>query len=191
MKICNKCGIEKELTEYSKHNASKDGYRHKCIECHKPDIKTKICIKCNLKKDIIAFTSRKDCSTYRTECKDCKSSYIKEWRKENTEHIKSKRKENYLLNKDIINEKCKEYYSNNKESVIKGVLLRTKKRMKTDTQFNLTRKVRAMITDSFRNHGFSKSSNTAKILGCSFEDFKLYLENKFELKKGIKQQVNN
>ena len=33
MKTCTKCGIEQELTCFSKHRISKDGIRHRCKKC--------------------------------------------------------------------------------------------------------------------------------------------------------------
>ena len=33
---------------------------------------------------------------------------------------------------------------------------------------------------AFKGKGFNKNSKTEQLLGCSFVDFKLYLENKFE-----------
>lgn len=42
------------------------------------------------------------------------------------------------------------------------------------------RKKLETIYDSFKNNGYKKSSKTESILGCSFDDFKLYLESKFE-----------
>ena len=42
-------------------------------------------------------------------------------------------------------------------------------RMATDPLYKFERTVRSMIRQSFRNSYFSKTSNTAKILGCLFE----------------------
>ena len=33
MKTCNKCGVEKELTEFSKNNHIKDGLQSRCRQC--------------------------------------------------------------------------------------------------------------------------------------------------------------
>lgn len=32
-KICRKCGVEKALSEYSKHTSTKDGFRNECKSC--------------------------------------------------------------------------------------------------------------------------------------------------------------
>ena len=33
-KMCRICGVEKPITEFYKHNHTKDGYRNECKECH-------------------------------------------------------------------------------------------------------------------------------------------------------------
>ena len=34
-KVCSKCKVEKDLTEFGKYSASKDGLRHECKPCRK------------------------------------------------------------------------------------------------------------------------------------------------------------
>lgn len=41
-------------------------------------------------------------------------------------------------------------------------------------------KIRTRISNSIRTKGYTKKSLTYKILGCTYEEFKIYLENKFE-----------
>lgn len=40
--------------------------------------------------------------------------------------------------------------------------------------------IRNLIRDKIKKGGYTKESKTSEILGCSFEEFKLYLESKFE-----------
>jgi len=37
-----------------------------------------------------------------------------------------------------------------------------------------------MILKAFKRNGYSKTTRTYEILGCSFDEFQLYLESKFE-----------
>jgi hypothetical protein len=52
-------------------------------------------------------------------------------------------------------------------------------RMKTDPLFKLKKNTRRLVLKTFEDHGFSKTSKTAEILGCSFEFFRNYLEQRF------------
>jgi hypothetical protein len=46
--------------------------------------------------------------------------------------------------------------------------------------YNLKHNIRALIASSFKEKGLKKNSKTSEILSCSFEEFKSYLESKFE-----------
>ena len=51
---------------------------------------------------------------------------------------------------------------------------------KTDNIFWIKSRLRINLITSLGRFGFSKKSKTHEILGCSYEEFKLYLESKFE-----------
>ena len=54
------------------------------------------------------------------------------------------------------------------------------KKCKTDELFRLKQNIRNLVKYSLKNKGVKKESKTINILGCSFEEFKNYLESKFE-----------
>ena len=144
-----------------------------------------------------------------TRCKDCTKQYaldnktrIKEYKKsyreKNRELLNIQDNNYYYDNKDIIREKQKEYYDNNKEEIREiqkkyreknKEFLSSKNpeysknyysKNKNNSDFILKKAIRSSISKSFRNKGYTKRSKTYEILGCSFEEFKLYIESKFE-----------
>jgi hypothetical protein len=40
--------------------------------------------------------------------------------------------------------------------------------------------MRSFLSSTLKTRGYKKSSKTTEILGCTFEEFKMYLESKFE-----------
>ena len=52
--------------------------------------------------------------------------------------------------------------------------------MITDPLYAIKVRLRKNILKAFRERAFEKNSSTIEILGCSFEFFKLYIENQFE-----------
>ncbi len=95
-------------------------------------------------------------------CKECVSEYKKVYRKENADKIKAYKKKN----KEKIKEQHREY---------------TRARANSDELFKLGRNLGTMLRNSFRRQGFSKNGKSREILGCSYKEFKFYLESKFEL----------
>jgi hypothetical protein len=85
-----------------------------------------------------------------------------------------------INNPDKIKENRKKYYLNNKEKEIRNNNIYRINRKKTDSLYKLTQNIRTLISNSFKKYKFKKTSKTANILGCSFEEFKTHLESKFE-----------
>jgi hypothetical protein len=123
----------------------------------------------------------------------------------NKEKIKlylQKNKEEILKNKKIYREKNKEeilkyakiYYNKNKEEILKNANSYREKnkekinkyrenRKKTNPLFKLSCNIRVAIYSIIKKQGYKKESKTFKILGCSYEEFKHYIERQF--KKGM------
>lgn len=55
-------------------------------------------------------------------------------------------------------------------------------RSKTDPMYKFMCDVRALIGNAIRKTFTKKSKKTIAILGCTFEEFKVYIENKFDHK---------
>ncbi len=106
--------------------------------------------------------------------------YREEYLKENKEIIAEKRKEYSLIFNKKNPDYQKEYRKQNSKEIKtkRNIYLQVKK--ETDPLFKLTCSIRGAIRQSFKRSSYTKNSKTYQILGCSFEEVKQYLENKFE-----------
>ena len=103
----------------------------------------------------------------------------KKYRELNKEQTKERDKKYRELNKEQINLRKKEYYLNNKSKIKEYNRIYKLNRMKVDPLFLLKRKIYNIIYKAVK-HKYSRRKNTLDILGCSYEQFKLHLENHFE-----------
>jgi hypothetical protein len=216
MRVCKECKIEKELTEYKlkkngKVNSSycKSCYsliyyhndkenikeeRRRYYQNNKDEINKKSKLSYQKNKDKISDRKKE---LYHLN-KDKNSNRRKEYYENNKEVIKEKARKYYQDNKDEINEKRKEsnrerslkYYYDNKDVQNKKSVERNKIRMKNDSLFKLSHNIRVLIRKSMQNRFTTKSKKTIEILGCSFEEFKIYLESKFDDKMNWNNQGN-
>lgn len=157
MKKCNKCNIEKNLSEFRKRSDSKDGYRNDCKSCSSLMEK----IKRQDNHDIIREREKKSYERNKGKWKNSRSNYR-------------------ILNKEKSILYMRSYYTNNKERLLKYNIEYTKNRKDIDFIFKSSLAIRNLIYQSITKNGFSKKSRAVDILGCSFEEFKKYLESKFE-----------
>lgn len=97
MKICSKCKIEKELSEYHKHTQMKDGLRPDCKQC-----------KSKSSKDSRSRAPKPN-----------RSEYNKKLYNANRESINDRHKRYNEANKEKMLAYSREYYINNKERIKK------------------------------------------------------------------------
>ena len=55
----------------------------------------------------------------------------------------------------------------------------SKKRKEKDNLYKLTCNIRTLIGMSIKGKGYTKKSKTSEYLGCTFNEFKIYIEKKF------------
>lgn len=133
MKICSKCKIEKDVSEFNKHRNRIDGLQDTCKRCQNEygkqwnykNIqknndetyvlwvffnKKKNCNKCGIKKDINEFSkSRNGIDGYKSYCKECDKECDKKRYKDNKEHIKENSKKWSEENPEKVLEKNRKY----------------------------------------------------------------------------------
>ena len=154
-KNCKMCNLSKFTYEFGTDKSTKDGLFRICKECNRLKSKNYREKNRNYNKE---YYSREDVKKrqaeymkdYNKNNKELLSIYKKKWRSENKEKVRTQKNE-WIKNKE-----------------------------KNDLSFLLGRLIGSAIRKSFRRNRFGKSSKTTEILGCSFEEFKLYIENKFE-----------
>lgn len=162
MKICNKCQKEKDIKEFHKRVALKDGHQYVCKDClklynqirkyQKPterqilkELGLKKCNICNIIKPIDDFW-RQNGNSRGYRCKECSSNYRK------SEQYK----------KQIRN--WENSYRRNKR--------------KNDINYYLRTKIRSRILRALKRN--SKKDSSYQLLGCSIQFLKEYLESKFQ-----------
>lgn len=157
-KECNKCKLNKNLIEFGKDSRNKDGLKYSCKEC-----------------------SSKYKKNYDTKNIDKKIEYNKKYKIENKEQVKEYEKSRYKKNKIKISEYSKAYKEKNKERD-RAKNNETKRkykanRIKKDHLYKFSINIRSLISGSFKKKGYSKKTQSFKILGCSYEEFKNYIES--------------
>lgn len=152
MKVCSKCGIEKELSDFCRKTSNKDGYDGTCRECKKKYMviwsinnkqwrkkyneeyreKNNKLLKERKRRyyQIPEVTEHRNeyNKKYRMEHRRELNLYLKDYYKKNREiHLEKMKK--YLLEKnELINEQRRNHYANNKEII----LSRNKEYRRTD-----------------------------------------------------------
>lgn len=143
----------------------------------------KKCKTCKDEKSINEFSKRKGSADgYRNDCKKClrNKPKVKEAKKRYYQkyknHIKAKSKKWYLENTEIALKRKKEYSKNNRDLINEH----KRKRYKSDIMYKLGRKISGFILKALKRNGYTKKSRAYEILGCSFEEFKFYIELQFQ-----------
>lgn len=101
-------------------------------------------------------------------------------RRESNKEAYLARKARYrAANREKLNRDQKAYYENNKDRYNANSLAYIKKRYREDPIFAMACLCRSRVRIAMRKQGFGKTSPTAAMVGCSYEDLVKHLESKF------------
>ncbi len=163
MKTCTKCKLEKELREFCKQSANKDGLYYVCRSC-------------------VAISSK----IYKDKKKKKIHKQGKIYREKNIEKIKERNRRYYAENKERLKDKSRKWYSDNLAShkAYKQTSKYKKRRRKlqrdrykNDPEYRLTAILRSSFTGRIKKE--YKSESVVALVGCSISFAKDYLAERF------------
>lgn len=167
-KICSKCKIEKNKSEFCEDKKRKDKLCHQCKECRKQSYKDH--------KEKYKETQK----IYREKHKEKYKKYLKEYGEDHKEELKEKSKEYYKKNKERIKENARNYQKENKDerNIYKKEWIKNKRQ---DPPYKLRSNISRVINTALKNNNSNKRGISCfKKLNYSPEDLKQHLESQFE-----------
>jgi len=178
-KLCSKCKVQKNLIEFNVDANTKSGYRSQCKLCIKNkyiEQKEKI-----LNKQKNNYNPAKKAEYYKGKKSEILAKN-KKYYDFNKSSVLNQKNKYYQLNKEGRIEFQRKYYEKNKNNKIKH----HSDRMKNDFLYRFKHNTRSLIRGSFKRSikgMYKKAKQTEQILGCSMQEFILYIESK--LKDGM------
>jgi len=103
----------------------------------------------------------------------------KKYHQKNKEKISNMRKNYYQKNKEHILEYQKSWRKENKKITYEKNKDYQKNRKHKDPLYKMKCNMRSLISISMKQKGFKKTAKAHMILGCSYEEFKIWIENRF------------
>jgi len=142
-------------------------------------IEKNTCIKCLVEKNINEFDFRLDTKKFRNICKCCRKLRMSESYINNKEKYKTKNKNYYKENKESIRVTQQKWKNENIQKLKLYHRNYEKNREKIDEGFKLRKRISSRIKLSLKRAGIKKSLKTDSLLGCSPDECRKWLENKF------------
>lgn len=182
-KICSKCKIEKEITEFYMSLGKPRSYCKKCgneyhtnyVNKNKEKVKTKIKERYRKNIEQNRYKQRK----YREENREKVDNYNKKYYKEHKDYFSNHAKQYRKEHLEEIRENDRKWREENKEKVREFKKLESRARM-NDPIERAKNRVRNLIRDSFERKGRRKSQRTEEIIGCTIIELIEHLIKTYE-----------
>jgi len=113
---------------------------------------------------------------YRAKHKERIAEYKKQYANENAEQIAERMRIYRQENAEKLLSKKSEYAKNNRTKINARASIYVKKRCAVDPLFKLKKNTRKMVSRYMLGE---KSKRTQEIIGCSYEELKIHIENQF------------
>jgi hypothetical protein len=177
MKICSKCKIEKEESEFYKRKMARDGLRSNCKNCI--SLKKKQHYQNN--KDEILQQRKQYYQIHQEVQKEYAKKYCKQYYQDNKEKISERMKQYYQDNREEISQRQKQYNQINKENGKEYINQYYKQRRQNDYSFKLRRNISCLIRFYLkRNNSSKQESSILEYLPYTIQQLKQHLEFQFE-----------
>jgi len=168
-KICTKCRIEKDISEFSKAKTGKFGVRGDCKKCVNDYYKHYYYLE-NKKK--ISIKGKK---YYKDNCEKIQR-YEKEYRDKNKEKIKLRKQKYSKNNKEKIAKRGKIWREKTKNKIKRNS--RHRERYMTDIIYKIKHNLKRRI--GLALNGKDKAVSTMFLIGCDIDYLLYYLQDKFK-----------
>lgn len=165
-KICKKCGETKKIELFGLIKTNKDGHKGSC----------KVCL-AKYKKEYVKNNKdkvREKNREYNFKNRDKRRKNKKDYDLKKQEEIKIYTKAYRLKYKARIKMWHKEYNLNNRDKINKRVRNYT-----PPNNIKISKNIRSRIRSAIIAAGVTKCDSSEKLLGCSIDFFKDYIESKF------------
>jgi hypothetical protein len=166
VKKCNKCNQLLEVNSFSKHSTTKDKLKNSCKECNKKYIQNYLSKNDN-------YIVQKEKNKVRNKNKYYSDVDYKIQQNKNNKLFFEQNPDYWKEYREKNREKINEYQRGRKEQTNQY----RKQKRKNDIEFKLKENIRSYVYQSLNQKNIFSFST---YLGCSIEDYRLYLESQFD-----------
>lgn len=197
MKTCSKCHIAKDISFFSVQRDKKDGLCSQCRQCRKEQAALKktersardvlyrqrnaevirLKDRARYARDREKILEQKRSYTARTS--EEKRKYNADYREKNKEAIAAKQQEYHAKNRKNRLAQHKEYVDKNKTKIQKQNQEWKNAKYANDELYAFQYRIKNLVKAAFRNKGYTRKSRIQVILGCTYAEFILHIENLF------------